>query len=120
MKKYLSYCCLVWLTVSARLCVAEQFRTDINPALLYWQAVAEWPNLSEEDHQYVFNTQWRGRKLEERFVHLPIARDFRVVWQGDAPHLWPSSRMPLLRSSPRGDAFNPRAIRGRGQWLADG
>jgi hypothetical protein len=65
---------LSWMLVLAagsfRTAAAEPFRTDINPALLYWQAVGEWPDLSEADHGYVFTNQWVGRKLDERFGQL--------------------------------------------------
>jgi hypothetical protein len=35
---------------------AERFRTDINPALLYYQAYALAPDLPETDRQYLFNS----------------------------------------------------------------
>jgi hypothetical protein len=50
---------------------AESFRTDINPALLYWQAFAEWRTLPEADHGYVYTNQWQGRLLpDELGKHL--------------------------------------------------
>jgi hypothetical protein len=49
---------------------ADDFRTDINPALLYHQAFSITPELSPDDHQYLFTKDWRGRKLDERFGKL--------------------------------------------------
>ncbi len=40
-------------------------RTDINPALLYWQAAAALPNRADQDH--LFTNEWRGRTLDARF-----------------------------------------------------
>jgi hypothetical protein len=48
----------------------ERFRTDINPALLYWQAWGAMPTLSEPDHGYLFTNEWRGQRLEARFGEL--------------------------------------------------
>lgn len=49
---------------------AEAFRTDINPALLYWQAWAQIPDLPETDRGYLFTNDWRGRTLEARAGEL--------------------------------------------------
>ncbi|HAB18063.1 MAG TPA: hypothetical protein PLX89_01895 [Verrucomicrobiota bacterium] len=40
-------------------------RTNINPALLYSQAIQVMPDRSEQDH--LFTNEWRGRELDERF-----------------------------------------------------
>ena len=40
-------------------------RTDINPALLYWQATAIMPDHAAQDH--LFTNEWRGRALDEQF-----------------------------------------------------
>ena len=40
-------------------------RTDINPALLYWQAFAAMPDRAARDH--LFTNEWRGRSLDEQF-----------------------------------------------------
>jgi len=61
----------------------EAFRTDINPALLYYQAFILAPDLSQADRDYLFNTEWRGQKLPERFGEL-VARydnEFKLVRQ---------------------------------------
>lgn len=49
---------------------ALQFRTDINPALRYYQAFLEMPNLPETDHQELFVREWRGQPLDKRFGEL--------------------------------------------------
>src|ERR1041385_1970675 len=46
----------------------DQFRTDINPALLYYQAFLSDPNLEQADRDYV--TDWRGWKLPEKFGRI--------------------------------------------------
>ncbi len=60
---------------------AEDFRTDINPALLYYQAFLQAPELSREDYHYLFETDWRGRPLEPRMGELLARYDvtFRVL-----------------------------------------
>lgn len=40
-------------------------RTDINPALLYWQASAAMPDRTAQDH--LFTNEWRGRALDAEF-----------------------------------------------------
>ncbi|MBI1840021.1 MAG: hypothetical protein HYR88_04120 [Verrucomicrobia bacterium] len=62
---------LLWMVLSpAGGRAADRFRTDINPALLYWQAWAEIPTLSEPDQGYLFTNEWRGHKLEQKFGDL--------------------------------------------------
>src|SRR4051812_37250347 len=47
-------------------------RTDINPALLYYQSFLLAPEISKEDRSYLFESQeWsRGQKLPDRFGEL--------------------------------------------------
>jgi hypothetical protein len=61
----------------------EQFRTDINPALLYYQASQVAPDLSPADHDYLFANDWGGQKLPERFGELVVRYDneFKLVRQ---------------------------------------
>ena len=49
---------------------AETFRTDINPALLYYQGFSLRPELSAADHDYLFTNEWRSRVLDEKFSDL--------------------------------------------------
>ena len=46
---------------------AEDFRTDINPALRYYQAFLEASQVSEADRQYLATNDWHGRELDQRF-----------------------------------------------------
>ena len=48
----------------------ETFRTDINPALRYYQAFILAPDLSPADHDYLLTNEWRGQKLPERIGEL--------------------------------------------------
>ncbi len=69
---------LTWVATGVS---GEQFRTDINPALLYYQAFILAPELSAEDRNYLFNNQWLGQKLPERFGELVRQYDnqFKLV-----------------------------------------
>src|SRR3989442_248024 len=61
----------------------EQFRTDINPALLYYRASQMVPDFSRADRDFLFDNDWRGKKLPERFGEL-VARydnEFKLVRQ---------------------------------------
>src|SRR5687768_12545538 len=72
---------LLLLLGCAHLVAAEKFRTDINPALLYWQAAAEWPALSQADHDYLFTNQWVNRPFDEKFDRLAASYDlsFKII-----------------------------------------
>src|SRR5436853_5975610 len=58
-----------------------QFRTDINPALRYYQAFILAPDLAPADRDLLFDRDWRGQKLPEKFGELMGRYDtqFRVV-----------------------------------------
>ena len=66
------------------------FRTDINPALLYWQAFAVMPDLSPDDQKHLFESEWRNRPVDERAGELAARFDvaFRLIRQAS------SSRVP--------------------------
>ena len=49
------------------------FRTDINPALQYYRMFLMTPELSQADRDYLFETEWLGQKLPDRFGEL-VAR----------------------------------------------
>ena len=68
MKSMKSVCVCV-LVLSGVLLAAkgEQLRTDINPALLYYQAFLLTPKLSDADWDYLVTNNWQGQKLPERF-----------------------------------------------------
>jgi hypothetical protein len=56
-------------------------RTNFNPATLYYQAFLATPTLDAADRDYLFNTDWRGQKLPERFGELLARYDdqFKLV-----------------------------------------
>ena len=56
-------------------------RTDINPALLYWQPMAEVPDRAAQDH--LFTNEWRGRVLDEQFNKQIVTYDnaFKLLRQ---------------------------------------
>ena len=60
---------------------AEPYRTDINPALLYYQAFLLAPDFSQVDHDYLFTNQWQGLKLPARIGELVGSSDnqFKLV-----------------------------------------
>lgn len=60
-------------TVSAG--AAEPGRTDINPALTYYQAFLLAPDFSQGDHDYLFTNQWLSYKLPERVNKLMVDYD---------------------------------------------
>ena len=84
MKSMKSVCvCLLALTGVLILTMlgasGEPFRTDINPALLYYQAFLMAPNLSEADWDYLDTNNWQGQKLSERFGTLVASYDAELM-----------------------------------------
>jgi hypothetical protein len=79
-----SICLSLLIAIASGFAVNGQpFRTDINPALQYFQAFLAAPDLPPADRDYLFNKDWRGQKLPERFGEL-VARydnEFRLVRQ---------------------------------------
>lgn len=63
----------------------QPFRTDINPALQYYQALLTAPELTQSDRDYLFSQNWRGKSLPDRFGQLLNRYDnqFRLVRQAD-------------------------------------
>jgi hypothetical protein len=62
---------------------AQSLRTDINPALQYYQALLVAPELPQSDRDYLFSQNWRGQALPDRFGQLLSRFDnqFRLVRQ---------------------------------------
>src|SRR5205809_6213373 len=60
-----------------------QFRTDINPALRYYQAFILAPDLAPADRDFLFERDWRGQKLPEKIGELlgNYDRQFTIVRQ---------------------------------------
>ena len=61
----------------------ETIRTDINPALFYFQAFEVAPRLDENDRDYLDTNQWKAPHLDEHFGKLVAEYDntFRLVRQ---------------------------------------
>jgi hypothetical protein len=65
----------------------EDFRTDINPALLYYQAFLLAPDLEPADRDYLLLTNnWRGQKLTPRFGELVAKYDSQLALVRQAAH----------------------------------
>src|ERR1043166_73936 len=58
------------ITLAATVGLAQEINRDVNPALLYWQAFSQTPNLSEEDRGYFFTNEWRNGSLPARFSQI--------------------------------------------------
>jgi hypothetical protein len=71
------------VTGAAAVAGVESSRTDINPAMQYYQAFQVTPDLSPADRDYLFAKDWRGQKLPERFGELVARYDpqFKLVRQ---------------------------------------
>ena len=81
---------------------------EINPALRYYQALLLVPKFEPEDSQFLFETDWRGRPLDERFGRLISKYDgsfnlLRKAAQAQVPCAWgvdlsdgPAMVMPRL------------------------
>src|SRR5438046_2175783 len=67
-----------------------QFRTDINPALRYYQSYLEAPRLLEEEQQYLFNSEWRGQTLDQNFGDLIGKYDLQFKFLREAAHAKPT------------------------------
>ena len=76
MKSITSFCwSLLGLTGAAGAVSGQPFRTDINPALTYYQAFNVAPDHSQTDRDYLFTNQWRNQKLPDRFGELVAGYD---------------------------------------------
>src|SRR4051794_16465641 len=93
MNTFRSIALLFLLAFARSMYAAPDVRTDINPALRYYQAYLKAPKLSDKDHDYLFVPEWRGQKLDERFGTLLANYDaqfnfFRAAAQAKAPADW--------------------------------
>jgi hypothetical protein len=86
MKQYTISITLTLLTATALLTRAEPTRTDINPALTYYQAFNVVPELSKEDRDYVDTNEWRGQKLPDRLGQLLKGYDHTFELARQAAH----------------------------------
>jgi hypothetical protein len=82
--KLIGLSCLIGMVAAADIASSAPFRTDINPAMLYYQAINLTPDLSAVDRDYLFaDTEWRVQRLPDRFGDLLARYDnqFKLVRQ---------------------------------------
>ena len=77
---------LLIVTGAATAPSGEPFRTDINPALIYYRAAQLAPDLAPADRDYLFANEWRGQKLPERFGALVARYDNEFKLARQAAH----------------------------------
>jgi hypothetical protein len=65
---------------------AQEFRTDINPALRYYQAFLEASQVSEADRQYLQTNDWRGKTLDKRFGEAVARYHYQFRLLREATH----------------------------------
>ena len=77
--------CLWLLVLAGALAGArgQSSATNINPALLYYQAFLVAPDLSPADSDFLWTKEWQGQQLPERFGKIMAGYDneFRLVRQ---------------------------------------
>ena len=64
----------------------DSFRTDINPALLYYRAFLLAPDLSKADSDYLSTNNWQGQRLPERVGKLLAQYDNEFKLVSEAAH----------------------------------
>jgi len=81
--KTTKFSCLALLFLTVLGARGEPFRTNVNPALLYYQAFILRGELPQADNDFLFTNQWQGRKLPARFGGLVGQSDnaFKLVHQ---------------------------------------
>lgn len=84
--KMLKWTTLLLLALIQTAWSQPRFRTDINPALRYYQSLLQAPRLPEEDHQYLFTPEWRGQVLDARFGNLIKRYDTQFRYLHEASH----------------------------------
>jgi hypothetical protein len=84
MKALKTFCSSLLVLTGAGAANAQPFRTDINPALTYYQAFNVAPDYAQKDRDYLFTNEWRDQKLPDRFGELVAGYDneFRLIRQG--------------------------------------
>jgi hypothetical protein len=65
---------------------AEPYRTDINPALLYYLSFIVGAEMPQADHDYLLTNEWRGQQLPARFGGLVDQSDNRFNFVREAAH----------------------------------
>jgi len=80
--KTTTFICLALLILTLPAARGEDFRTDINPALLYYQAFLMAPKpMSEADADYFYSKEGQSQKLPERFGQIldDYDNEFKLV-----------------------------------------
>jgi len=82
--KLICLSCLIGMVAAEHIASSAQFRTDINPAMLYYQAFNLTPDLSAAERDYLFaDTEWRVQRLPDRVGDLLTRYDnqFKLIRQ---------------------------------------
>ncbi|MGO8742120.1 MAG: hypothetical protein ACLQUR_06930 [Limisphaerales bacterium] len=79
--KTTKFTCLALLILTLPAARGEPLRTDINPALLYYQAFLVGVDVPQADRDFLFTNDWRGQKLPKRFGEIVAGydRQFKLV-----------------------------------------
>ena len=81
------FTCLALLILTLPAARGEDFRTDINPALLYYQAFLMAPKpMSDADADYFYSKEGRSQKLPERFGPILAGYDNEFNLVREAAH----------------------------------
>ena len=74
--KTTKFTCLALLILTLPAARGEDFRTDINPALLYYRAFLLVPEpMSNADEEYTWSKEGKEKKLPERFGKIVAGYD---------------------------------------------
>jgi hypothetical protein len=113
--KTTKFTCLALMILTLPAARGEPFRTDINPALLYYQAFLLAPDLSPADRDSLFTTNWQGQKLPERFGKIVAGYDSQFKLVREAAQ----QKMPCdwgIDMSPGPGTLLPHLVRAK--WIA--
>jgi hypothetical protein len=80
------YLALLMLTGTVGGLRAEPYRTDINPALLYYLSFIVGAEMPQADHDYLLTNEWRGQNLPARFGELVSQYDRQFNFVRQAAH----------------------------------
>lgn len=85
--KIAKFPCLALLILTLPAARGEDFRTDINPALLYYRAFLLVPEpMSNADEEYLWSKAGRERKLPERYGKIFTGYDNQFLLVRQAAH----------------------------------
>jgi len=85
--KTTNFTCLALLILTLTAARAEDFRTDINPALLYYRSFLLVPEpMSNADEEYLWSKAGREQKLPQRYGKIVAAYDNQFLLVRQAAH----------------------------------